>query len=423
MSINKPFDLEHLERDLLSLFLISRDIWLRYKNDIKEEYFKDQDFGHIFILFKIYYDKYKEIPTKDQTKQLIKKSKFDNEEIYPKIDNIYLKQEFRKDEVEYLNDQISNLIKFNKVGDVLYSSVDKLENADYFSILDELKQAIYWEANIDLGMRLKNNIDERYESVNRIYEGLIKTPWESLNQKVEGFFKKELFNFASLSSVGKSLAMAQSALYSYLQGYNVVYITLELSEERVGVRMDVSATGVPTPNLLHNHQEAKNFYQNLQNKNNEIYIKEFPTGAITTEYIEEYLFMLELHDNFKPDIVFVDYGDILLPKKAYGDLYRDGGGVFENLRGMAQTLNISVVSATQINRSAMNIRAEDLNEGTIADSWKKMMISDTIIALVSVPEQRARGELDMKIMKNRSGEKDTILPFNVEYELFRINAL
>lgn len=420
-----------LESDMISAFMLDRKFWVDMFEHIDPEYFNNRRIAKSFGILKAFYSKYHNFPTEKQAKQLAK-LRYDTETVQ-QVEKIYARNDLQKQEVDYLRDETKHFIKNAKLEMAVLEAAELIEtkknvkddqerkDLDY-EIEDKVKVATSWNHEVKLGLEIQE-VDKRYDIVDDIYATAIETPFQALNAYIHGYFKKELFLYISASSVGKSIALQQSANYAWdILNKNVAFVTLELSEERSGVRMDVSGSGIPVGELLRNREKIKQYYKARQH-NNRMFIKEFPTSSIHCGSIQQYLYQLELYEEFIPDILFVDYGDILLPKRTGYSLYENAGGTFEELRGLAQVYEIPVVSASQFNRSAISLTSEELDESKIADSWRKMTIADTLIALISTPEMRLKNRMDMKILKNRSGEKNTILPFDVFYELLRINDI
>ena len=149
--------------------------------------------------------------------------------------------------------------------------------------------------------------------------------------------------------------------------------------------------------------------------------------------IMNYLYQLELYEGLRMhgggtggiNLLVVDYLDILLPdrRSAKGDTYTDQGTIGEEMRAVAQELNIPVVTATQFNRSNLLTNIDSLTEGNLADSWKKMNTADCLIGMHNTPEERANGRINYKLLKCRNGAKDVIIPMNIAYDKLLITEV
>ena len=136
--------------------------------------------------------------------------------------------------------------------------------------------------------------------------------------------------------------------------------------------------------------------------------------------VANFISKLQTYSGFEPEIIIVDYGDLLLPNSGKREsLYADGGAVFEALRGLSYEFNCPVITASQFNRNSGEKTPSEVNEYDISESHKKIMTLDTCIAIVATPGMRAQGQAAFKTLKARMGIKDYVLPLNVSYEYFK----
>ncbi|OQB40218.1 MAG: Replicative DNA helicase [candidate division CPR1 bacterium ADurb.Bin160] len=417
----EKFDFENLETDFIASFFHDRKMWVDLKDHIDPTYFNNQNISTIFKIFKLFFDKYNDFPSKDQLKVYAKKKNFDKDG-YKTINDIYAKTLEVKD-IEFLRTEANSFIKNSKLERAILKSVDLLEQKKYPEIYDAVTEAVHWNPEVNLGTNY-SNAQERYARLFELITGVVSTPWETLNYFLSGgFYRKELYLFVASSSVGKSIALDQVALHSWDKlGLNVAIITLEMSEERKGQRMDACKFGIPVTSVFDERLKIIKSFEH-ENKKNKLFIKEMPQTATTAD-IEQYLYQIQLYENVKIDILIVDYMDIMSPRRARtGNDYQDQGSVGTDLRDLAKKLAIPVVSASQFSRGALDIPIEELNEGKIADSWKKIMIADGVIAMALTPEERRNGKINFKGLKNRNGLKDFIIKLKIQYELLKITDM
>ena len=419
-----PF-IENLEQTLLSAFLQDRKLWVTMYDHINPSYFRNEFHGKIFKIFKVYFNKYKELPTKEQVLNLSFRGGFYND-VETLIHKIYAVQNtLQQHEIEYLYQECNKFIKEQKIKDAILKSVDLLQNNKYHEIEEIIKHAVQWNNDIKLGT-LINDAATRYTQLEELYSNIIPWPWQRLQALSEGMLQKQLYIVISSSSVGKSIFLDNVAFYSWFHLHkNVVSITMELSELKKCQRMDAYGLQIPMKELRLNKEKIIKFYETNQRKNR-LFVKEFPTmGATVEKDFKAYLYNLELYAGLHPediDLIVVDYGDIVRPRRFTGNMYMDSGSVFESLRALAIEYNCPVLTASQTNRSVSkeSMTAEEVTEGVLADSFKKLMIADWMLALVNTPEERARGIINFKILKDREGQKDVIIPMKIEYPQLRI---
>jgi len=426
--IEEKFPMEkELERDLIVSFLQDKKIFASFYEDIDPDFFKDRNNEKMFKVFKIYFSKYKHLPSYNQTLNIISKldKKIKNSDEFTEYTkSVYENPILSIHEIEYLNDQIRIFIKRNKVKNAILESASLIDDPDKFMEIDsKIRQAILWKDNVSLGINIAN-AEERYNRTQDMFTHIVPTHLPSLNNYLgKGFLNKTLTVFFAGSSVGKSIALDNFALYAYEQGFNVVMITLEMSEEIKGLRIDASITKQNLQSLIEKKDDAiKIWNSKSKDKTNKFFIKEYPSSSISTNHIENYLYKLEIYEDFKPDILFVDYAGIMLPKSGNkNSLYEQGGAVMEDLRALAINYNIPVVSADQLKRESINLGADQLDESFVADSDRKRRNIDNGIIIASTPEERELGQSRWKIIKNRNGEKDKIFAVSIDYEHFKFS--
>jgi len=339
----EKFEFINLEKSLISSFFQDRKMWVDLKDHIDPNYFNDKNVSKIFQILKIYFNRYKDFPNKDQIKYLATKKSFDKDG-FKAIEEIYAKKHMELSEIDFLREETNYFIKNSKLERAIMSSVNLLEKKDYSQIYNLITDAVHWNPDINLGTDYSNAV-KRYAVLDELITDVVETPWESLNHFLSGgFYKKELYLFVASSSVGKSIALDQVALHSWDKlGMNVAVITFEMSEERKGQRMDACKFGIPVTEVYNEKGKVINSFENNKRKN-KLFIKELPQTATATD-IEQYLYQVKLYENIDIDLLVVDYMDIMSPKRARVNEYLDQGTVGADLRDLAKQLFIPVISA------------------------------------------------------------------------------
>lgn len=418
----EKFDFSNLEPDLLSAFLQDRKMWVDFKDHIEESYFNNKDVSKVFKMLRLYFNKYKDFPTKKQIVSIGKKAGYE-QDVFKIVDDIFERSPLNVSEISFLRDETGEFIQTNKIDRAILKAVELREDREYHKIKDLIVDAVHWNPDVNLGTNYAD-AEIRYAKLHHLMTHIVQSPWDSLNQYIGGgFYKKELYIFAASSSVGKSIALDQIALHAWKNlGLNVVMITFEMSEERKGQRMDACNFGIPVQEVFNKKETIiKSFESKFKDKPNFLFIKEMPQ-TYNTSHIEQYLYQLQLYKNIQHvDLLLVDYMDIMSPRRRKtGKDYEDQGTVGADLRDMGKIYEIPVVSASQFNRDALDMTIEELHEGKIADSWKKIMIGDGVIAMANTPEERMNGRINFKGVKNRNGIKDFIIPMRIVYEQLKI---
>ena len=425
-----PF-VPEVEADLLPLFIAERKTWISMKDHIDVGFWQTDARSKIFKIFKLFFDKYHDFPTRAQCMNIVVQKDYGDTAI-KEVEYIY--DRFEKvlsvKERDYLTDECYKFIKENKIKVGFLKGVDLLEKGDYLGIEVVMKDAINWDPKVNLGSQI-TDVTERYDAIEKLYENVVRSPWHSVNIALGGgFFSEELTIFAGSSSAGKSIALDNCAFYGWDRGLNVVMITAEMSEIRKAQRMDAAALGIPIQEIRNKKTEVAEFYEHKQ-KQNRLFIKGYPTSKASMVDVMNYLYQLELYEGLKMhgggteaiNLLVFDYLEIFIAgrKNFKGDAYTEQGIIGEEMRSIAQELKIPVISATQFSRGNLLVNIDSLTEGNLADSWKKMNTADCLIGIHNTPEERAANRLNYKILKCRNGAKDAIIPMNVQYDKLLIS--
>lgn len=418
----QQFSIVELEPDFLSYCLTDTYLWIKFNDHILPSYFKNKNVALVFRIFKKFFEKYSQLPNEKITLSVL--NKYDaNQDTLEFARNVYRSANtVNAVTAKYINDEITKFIKEEKMQVAILKASELLAENDYAQIEEIIKDALVWNPDINVGVKL-HDVDKRFTEIERLYNNYIESPWPSYNKAIGGgFFSKELVVFAAASSVGKSIALDNIAAHAWLMGKNVVSVTLELSEAKKGLRFDCALLEKEMKNLIYNKDMVKSFYKDLETGGT-LFIKEFPTSSIHCGHIKQYLYHLKIYEGIeKPDLLVVDYGDILLPMgKKTDNLYQDGGRVFEQLRALGQEGDFPVVTATQVNKSVLALKnIDEFSEDKLAESFKKMMIADNITGLFSTKEMRDNSQIAAKLMKNRNGEKNVVIPMGIDYSYLKI---
>lgn len=414
------FQFIELEQDCLTAFMQDRKLWVDLKDHIDPNFFNDKNVSKIFRIMSLYFNKYKDFPTKEQILSLANKKNFNDKDLKKFIVDIFTRGNLSHAEISFIRDELIEFVKNNKMERAILDSVDLINEKKYHEVYDIVTEAVHWNPELKLGTNY-SDAERRYAILKELMTNIIESPWDRINHFLGGgFFRKELYLFAAASSVGKSIALDQIALHCWDQlGLNVVMITFEMSEERKGQRMDACKFGIPVTKVYDERKTIINLFEK-EGKKNKLFIKEMPQ-TYSTANIEQYLYQLELYEGIRPDILVIDYMDIMAPRRnKTGKDYEDQGTVGADLRDMAKEYNIPVISASQLQRDVINKPIEEISEGNIGESWKKIKIADCVIVMSATPEERTQGVINTKGVKNRNGPKDWIINMRIAYELLKI---
>ena len=284
----------------------------------------------------------------------------------------------------------------------ILESADLLEKGEYGPVEDLVKQAVQIGLQKDLGIDYFKSPKERLLAL-KDNNGQVSTGWETLDKKLFGGFNKgELNIFAGGSGAGKSLFLANMGVNWVLQGLNVVYLTLELSESLVAMRLDSMMTEIPTREIFKDLDGVEMKVRLVGKKAGNFQIKYMPSGKNANDirsFVKEY----EIKTGHKIDVLLVDYLDLLMPlskKVSPSDLYVKDKFVSEELRNLSMELGIIFVTASQLNRQS--VEEIEFDHSHIAGGLSKIQTADNVIGIFTSRAMRERGRYQVQLMKTRS---------------------
>lgn len=284
----------------------------------------------------------------------------------------------------------------------ILKSADLLEKGEYGPVEDLVKQAVQIGLQKDLGTDYFGDPRSRLDAI-KDKNGQVSTGWSALDQKLFGGFNRgELNIFAGGSGAGKSLFLANLGVNWALAGLNVLYITLELSENLVSMRVDSMVTGIGTRDIFKNIDDVEMKVKMIGKKSGAFQVKYMPSGKTPNDiraYVKEY----EIKTGRKVDVLLIDYLDLLMPngaKISAENLFIKDKYVSEELRNLAMELNTVFVTAAQLNRGA--VEEIEFDHSHISGGLSKIQTADNVFGIFTSRAMRERGRYQIQLMKTRS---------------------
>ena len=382
--------------------LISDARFLEQTLDILDSNYFDSEADQWLIKSTIkYFKHYRRVPTLQVFKTEI--AEIDNDVkkavIIKKIKEVFLKIESKQSDLDFVKDKFLEFAKNQEMKKAILKSADLLHKKKYTEIKSLIDNAQKAGISKDLGMKYKeeSSIDLRLSELAR---EVVSTPWDSINEIMAGGLGKgELGCVVAPSGVGKSWILVAIAADAVKKGKNVLLYTLELSQEYVGLRFDAHFTGIASSNLKYNRDILKNHIDALPG---DLIVKGYSMKYASVDTIIAHIKNARSFD-FDPDLVIVDYADLLAGDMKYGQEQKrfELENIYENLRGMAGELDLPVWTASQTNRSAL----EDdwIGAERISEAYNKIMISDFVMALSRKTKDKEENTGRVSIIKNRFG--------------------
>jgi replicative DNA helicase len=270
----------------------------------------------------------------------------------------------------------------------------------------------------DVGHVYSEQLDIRMAEVRR---NPVPTPWNLINGilKGGGVSGGELCVLCAATSVGKSHALVDIGAGAIQRGYNVVHYTFELSEVDVGNRYDANISGIAPEHLRTHRNEVEEAID--EKVNGHLIIKSYPTKSASVLTIKNHLHKLAMRD-IRPDLLVVDYGDLMKSLKSYEHKRFEEERIYEDLRGLAGEFNIPIWTATQTNREALDADVVTLKH--IAECFAKAMVSDLFITMNRKKDGQNSTIGNFFVAKSRLGTDGIKFPtlFNTSLSKFDVRA-
>ena len=284
----------------------------------------------------------------------------------------------------------------------ILKSADLLEEGNYGPVEEMIKAAVQVGLQKDLGTDYWADPKGRLVGL-KDKNGQVKTGWDTVDKRLFGGMNRgELNIFAGGSGAGKSLFLANLGVNWALQGMNVVYLTLELSEHLVGMRIDSMTTGISTKEIFKDLDGVEMKVKMIGKKAGALQIKYMPSGK-TANDIRAYLKEYEIKTDKKVDVLLVDYMDLLLPiskKISAENLFVKDKYVSEELRNLAMEKQCVFVTAAQLNRGA--VEEVEFDHSHISGGLSKIQTADNVFGIFTSRAMRERGKYQIQLMKTRS---------------------
>jgi len=318
---------------------------------------------------------------------------------------------------EWLMDEFESFTRHKALERAIINSADLLEKHDYGSVEVMIKEAVQIGLAKDMGTDYFADPRARLLRI-KDKNGQISTGWPALDRRLFGGMNRgELNIFAGGSGAGKSLFLANLGVNWALNGLNVVYLTLELSEDLVCMRMDAMTTGINTKEIFREIDDVEMKVRIIGKKAGAYQVKYMPSGK-TVNDLRAYLKEYEIKTGRRVDVLLVDYLDLLMPiskKISPADLFIKDKYVSEELRNLAVERQCILVTASQLNRGA--VEEVEFDHSHISGGLSKIQTADNVFGIFTSRAMRERGRYQIQLMKTRSssgvGQK-VDLEFNLE---------
>lgn len=378
---------------------------------IKSEYFEGI-YKKVFYEVTEFVNKYNSLPTFESLKVKMDESEKINDNEYNEVIQL-LPTLFNQDDIDHkwLKDMTEKWCQDRALSNAIYESINIIQGKNQIRGKDALpsilSDALSVSFDLNVGHNYIENANDRFEYYNSTEDWKLPFDIDMLNTITDGGLVRKSLNVLLMGTgVGKSLAMCHFAASNILSGYNVLYITLEMSEEKIAERIDANLLDVnikDVPKMT--KQKFVSKIDEIKNKSKgTLVIKEYPTSQANTNHFRALLNELKLKRKFIPDVIYIDYLNICASSKIKGlsggvNSYTYIKSIAEEMRGLAVEFNIPIMSATQVTRSGYNNSDVELTD--TSESFGLPATCDVMLAGITSEELERAGQIMFKQLKNR----------------------
>jgi len=414
--------MNRLEHSILKNLIYNDSYCRKVLPFISADYFSDDTEKVVFKEVNEFVNKYKSLPTHEALVINFTESKSLTEtQVRTSVNLLNEIHEHREDpsEEQWLIEQTEKFCQDKAIYNAIMESVSILDDKNHKTSKGEipklLSDALGVSFDSHIGHDYINDAEERFDFYHRVEER-VRFDLDFFNKITKGGLPVKTLNIALAGTgVGKSLFMCHVAASCISQGRNVLYITLEMAEERIAERIDANLLNIDIQEL---HTISKQDYDRkfdaLRSKTQgKLIIKEYPTASASTLHFRSLLQDLHLKKNFKPEIIFVDYLNIcssarMKPGNSVNS-YTYIKAIAEELRGLAVEFAVPIVSATQTTRSGFTNSDPGLED--TSESFGLPATADFMFALITTEELEQLGQIMVKQLKNRYSDPNTYKRF------------
>lgn len=406
---------------ILRHLLSDEDFARRTLPYLKSEYFQDRLETIVYEEIDKFINKYNNLPTKEALNIEMDNRNDLSDEDFSSCSALISTLEGEDVDKNWLTETTEKWCQEKAIYNAIMNSIHILDGQDTKhdkgQIPTLLSEALAVSFDPNIGHDFLENSDERYDFYHRVEER-IPFDLDYMNRITKGGLPKKTLNIILAGTgVGKSLAMCHMASANLIEGKNVLYITMEMSEEKIAQRIDANLLNVTLDDL---EKMSKDMYdkkiERVKGKTSgKLIVKEYPTASAGSGHFRHLLNELRLKRSFVPDVIYVDYLNICTSSRiksgAQVNSYTLVKAIAEELRGLAVEFNVPLISATQTTRSGYT--NSDVGLEDTSESFGLPATADFMIALISSEELEDLGQIMIKQLKNRYGDPNLYKRFVV----------
>jgi len=438
-NLKLPHDL--LEPAILIHSLKNVSFFLKIKPYIqtkgKKSFFQEAKLQKIFNNICVWYDKYKRFPKEKELLILTDKiEKDDDVKILTKslIKDIYEDEAEKEISIDFVEDETKKFIKENQIYEAMLSSQIDIENQNYDVIAEKMRKAITVNFDKDLGISIRD-VKKTLEEINNLDNdnNVVPSGFLSLDREdvLDGGFRNGTLSvFSGISGIGKSGLLGNLAINAFLEGKKVMVYTFEMATSRMLTRYYANLISMTKREIISDNDKTKIEIENLLNTTvGDIRMKQYPANTTSSNDLIAHLNDLKMYENWEPDILIADYILIMATNDksiSSDNSYKYYKTISEELRNIGLLFDIPVLSASQLNRGAMDDKGGSKALTTAKDiSESKGIVDgcDNFFTINQTAKDRELGKIMLYSDKVRNGSKGQKLKMSIDYKYMKFAEL
>lgn len=378
-----------IEMLFLQFMISDPELFVRVNNIVEPHMFSDRKHRDAVQFIKNHSDAHSAIPTMQQIQATC---------------NVDIQQlaDITDHHIDWFLGEFETFCRHKALEKAILESPDLLEKHDYGTVESNIRSAVQTGLVKDLGLDYFDNPLERLQWI-KDQSGATSSGWKGIDKKLYGGHNKgEITIYAGGSGAGKSLFLQNYAVNWSLAGMNVVYVSFELSEQLISMRLDSMMSGYSTREIMKNMDDVHLRVKMKSKGAGKLRIKYMPNGS-TANDLRAFLREYEIQNKVKVDALLIDYLDLMMPinkKVSPSDLFIKDKYVTEELRNLAMEWGLLCVTASQLNRAA--VEEIEFDHSHIAGGLSKIQTADNVIGIFTSNAMRERGRYQIQFMKTRS---------------------
>lgn len=364
-----------------------------------------------------YREKYGVHPSRDIMKTILRSDlDAENELTAKQVREFYVRSQIADlTDVEYIKDTSLDFCKKQNLKSAMVKSIGLLQNSSYDEIAQVINDSLRLGMNNEEGYDWKKDFEERFKPR---FRNPISTGWDLIDNICKGGLgQKELGVVIAPTGAGKSMVLVHLGTQALKAGKTVVHYTLELQDTVIASRYDSCLTKVPLGSLM---SFKEKIYEEVQDIEGRLIVKEYPTKSATTHTIKTHLEKLKMR-NINVDMIIVDYADLLRPVRSQREKRNELETIYEELRGIAAEMECPIWTASQTNRSGLN--AEVITMEAISEAFNKCFVSDFIFTVSRTVDDKVANSGRVFVAKNRNGPDGLVFPIFMDTSTVSIKVL